>query len=398
MAPQQPVIERKLRILHVLRAPLGGLFRHVLDLTREQVARGHAVGLIADATTGGARANEILATLAPSLELGLLRIPMRRPAHILDIQAAARVARHAARLNADVVHGHGSKGGAYARIPALLPHRGGAIRAYTPHGGSFNYRSTPLVERGYMAAERMLVAGTDVFLFESSFIAQQFRRRIGRTTKLTRIVYNGLSPNEFVPVSANQDAAEFFYIGELRAAKGIDTLIDAIALMSSKSDRPQLVLVGSGPDQKKLAELAEARGVAAQVTFAGLLPAREAFPLGRVLVVPSRAESLPYIVLEAAAAQVPLVATDVGGIGEIFGPFRDRLIAPDDAQLLADTLRKMINRPTPDVRAEGKALASFVGTKFKISDMTDAVLAGYAEAIANRRAAPRSASHPLATS
>lgn len=390
MATPQPVNERKLRILHVLRAPLGGLFRHVLDLTREQVARGHAVGLIADAATGGTRANEILDALTPSLELGLLRIPMRRPAHVLDIQAAFRVALHAARLNADVVHGHGSKGGAYARIPALLPHRRGAIRAYTPHGGSFNYRSTPLVERGYMAVERMLVAGTDVFLFESSFIAQQFRRRIGRTTKLTRIVYNGLSPSEFVPVSANPDAAEFFYIGELRAAKGIDTLIDAIALMSTKADRPRLVLVGSGPDERKLAELAESRGVAAQVTFAGLLPAREAFPRGRVLVVPSRAESLPYIVLEAAAAQVPLVATDVGGIGEIFGPFRDRLVAPDDAQLLASTLRKTINRPTRELRAESQALSSFVGTKFKISDMTDAVLAGYAEAIANRQASRNS--------
>ena len=44
---------KPLNILHVFRAPVGGLFRHVLDLTREQTARGHRVGLIADSNTGG---------------------------------------------------------------------------------------------------------------------------------------------------------------------------------------------------------------------------------------------------------------------------------------------------------------------------------------------------------
>ncbi|MEJ0051994.1 MAG: glycosyltransferase family 4 protein [Methylovirgula sp.] len=384
MSMQQMVPERKLRILHVFRAPLGGLFRHVIDLAREQVARGHAVGLIADSFTGGSRANEVLGDLAPSLELGLRRIPMHRPAHILDAVAAWRVARHADQLDVDVIHGHGSKGGAYTRLPALLPTKRKAIHAYTPHGGSFNYRGSPLVERGYMMAERLLTAGTDVFLFESAFIAQQFRRRVGPTTKLTRIVYNGLSPTEFLPTEPRADAAEFVYIGELRAAKGIDTLIDALALLSKTGIQPRLVLVGTGPDEGELIARAETRGVSAQVTFAGLVPARLAFPLGRILVVPSRAESLPYIVLEATAAQMLIVTTDVGGISEIFGPFRDRLIAPDDPEILADTLQKMLVRSPTELRADSQALASFVKTKFKISDMADSVLAGYAEAIANR--------------
>ena len=53
-----------LNILHVLRAPVGGLFRHVLDLARGQIARGHRVGLIVDASSGGACAQASLAQLA----------------------------------------------------------------------------------------------------------------------------------------------------------------------------------------------------------------------------------------------------------------------------------------------------------------------------------------------
>jgi len=96
--------ERPLRILHVLRAPLGGLFRHVLDLTREQVARGHAVGLVVDSLTGGDRATENLAKLEPFLELGILRIPMRRAPHLQDIGAIIRVDAHARNLGVDVIH------------------------------------------------------------------------------------------------------------------------------------------------------------------------------------------------------------------------------------------------------------------------------------------------------
>jgi hypothetical protein len=59
-----------LSILHIFRAPLGGLFRHVVDLVQGQAARGHRVGLIVDSTTGGARAEAALAGLSPHLALG----------------------------------------------------------------------------------------------------------------------------------------------------------------------------------------------------------------------------------------------------------------------------------------------------------------------------------------
>ena len=80
------------------------------------------------------------------------------------------------------------------------------------------------------------------------------------------------------------------------------------------------------------------------------MPAREAFALGRALVVPSRAESFPYIVLEAAAAGLPLLATNVGGIPEIVSGTDTALLPPEDADALAQA---MLRHARPILRPRG---------------------------------------------
>lgn len=145
-----PAQDRPLRILHVLRAPLGGLFRHVVDLAREQAARGHQVGLVCDSSTGGDQAALTLADLAPSLALGVTRVAMSRNPGFDDIGAFAHVIARSRACAPDVIHGHGSKGGLYARLPGLWSKS--AVRAYTPHGGSFNYRPGSRAHQVYMLA------------------------------------------------------------------------------------------------------------------------------------------------------------------------------------------------------------------------------------------------------
>ena len=158
------------------------------------------------------------------------------------------------------------------------------------------------------------------------------------------------------------------------------------------------MLVGSGPDKVKLEEQARRVGLQDHVVFAGPLPARQAFAMGRLLVVPSRAESLPYIVLEAAGAQIPMVATDVGGINEIFGPYRNRLIKPDDVELLATRIGAMLATDAEILVRQAQDLAAFVQSRFSISIMADSVIAGYREAEAHRAAAHAGVhSYPLPT-
>src|ERR1700724_2097678 len=73
-----------IKVLHVMRTPVGGLFRHVADLARGQAARGHQVGIIVDAITGGSRAEAALADLSPLLALGVTRAPMSRQIGLRD--------------------------------------------------------------------------------------------------------------------------------------------------------------------------------------------------------------------------------------------------------------------------------------------------------------------------
>ena len=385
MVQQTGLDHSTLRVMHVLRAPLGGLYRHVLDLSREQARRGHAVGLIVDSTTGGEGADRTLAEIEPSLALGLSRVPMRRDPHPSDASVLGHVLRRLATTSPDVVHGHGSKGGLFARLPGFLPGAGRHVRAYTPHGGSLNHRPGTGMHRVYMRTEALLGRRTDVFLFESAFIGARYRALVGCPGRLARVVHNGIADHEFEPVAPAEGAADFVYVGELRAAKGIDVLLKALAVVGrSRGAAPSALLVGSGPDRVLLERLVSELGLDGRVSFAGPMPARHAFGLGRTLAVPSRAESLPYVVLEAAAAGVPLICTDVGGIPEIFGPHRDRLIPADDVGRLVGAMEAALDASPERRAAEAADLTAQVRRGFSLATMADTVTAAYRDALAAR--------------
>ncbi len=367
-----------LKILHVFRAPVGGLFRHVLDLTREQVARGHHVGLIADSNTGGARAEATLNELAPSLALGLTRIPMRRHIGPGDAVVMSHVMGRIAQTGVDVVHGHGAKGGAYARM-ALNTRR--VVRAYTPHGGSLLFGHDTLAGKFYLATEKVLMLRGDLFLFESAYSAEIFRRKIGTPAGLVRVVHNGVSRKEFEPIVARPDATDLVFMGEFRPVKGIDVLIDAIAQLHRAGRTVTTTLVGDGPDRAALLDQVARLGLADIVRFRPAMPAREAQALGRIMVIPSRADSLPYVVLEAAAAGLPLITTKVGGIPEIYGTLTDTLVPPEDVGALAHTIARTLDHP--DATADlAKSVQERVASSFSVDTMVDGVLSAYETALA----------------
>jgi glycosyltransferase involved in cell wall biosynthesis len=372
MKPAMP-----LSIIHVFRAPVGGLFRHVVDLVRGQIARGHRVGIIADSSTGDARSDAIFAELAPQLALGLTRLPMRRPLSPLDAPAVFHVTERIRQTEADVIHGHGAKGGAYARL--AMPGRR-VVRAYTPHGGSLLLGHDNLSGRMYLTLERLLLLRPALYLFESAYSGMIFREKIGKPNGLVRVIHNGVSKAEFEPVDCAPDATDLVFIGEFRPVKGIDILIDAIAHLHASGRKITATLVGSGPDEAALKEQVRRLSLGNAVRFLPAMPARTALTLGRVMVIPSRAESLPYVVLETAAAAKPLITTRVGGIPEIYGPLTNTLIEAGNTAALANAIIHTLDSPA-EAAARAADLRQRVASSFSVDAMVDGVLSAYGDAM-----------------
>ena len=131
-----------------------------------------------------------------------------------------------------MLHGHGAKGAALARLAPTAP---GAIRVYTPHGGSLVYRPGTIGGGFYRSLEWLLKWRTDLFLFESHYVAGLFRAQIGRTPALTRVVHNGVGDGEFAPITPAADATDLVGLGELRPVKAFDVLITARGKAESAS-------------------------------------------------------------------------------------------------------------------------------------------------------------------
>ncbi len=364
-----------MRILHIFRAPVGGLFRHVRDLASEQARAGHEVGIVCDSRTGGAMTEEALAELDSILSLGILRIPMPRLPGPADLTALHTVRQHVTSCKADILHGHGAKGGLYARLS-----RTATKAIYTAHGGSLHYSWKTPHGALFLGVEKALLSRTDGMIFVCDYERRTFEEKIGQVKCAHAVIHNGLREDEFTPVLPEADAADILFVGELRMLKGVDILLEALALLRKRGRPVSALIVGDGPDRQEFEELVERLDLAEQIRLPGAMPARKAFPKGRVMVVPSRAESFPYIVLEAQAAGLPLIASNVGGIPEMTEPAS--LVPPEDPAALAERIISVLD--DPDVENLATERIPALRKQFSITTMAERALEFYADLTGGR--------------
>lgn len=360
-----------IRILQIMRAPVGGLFRHVADLTEALAGKGHEIGIVVDSLASDAQTEARLDALRQFARLGIHRMKMPRVLGSNDLVTPLRIRRLARNLGVTLLHGHGAKGGFGARIARIGNRDVAAL--YTPHGGVLHFDTRTLSGALFMSIERHLLKTTEAIIFESTYGQRVFAEKIATPSCMNLVIHNGLRESEFEPVVPSPDAADFVFVGELRLLKGIDLIIEALARL----DHPAtLVMAGDGPDKEHLQALIARHGLEDRVTLAGVQPARTMFARGQCVVVPSRAESLPYIVLEAAAAGRPIIATDVGGINEIFGPTAPSLVTPDSVEALGEAMQAWLDNPQT-METEAVARRDHVAQSFAVGPMASEIEALY---------------------
>jgi glycosyltransferase involved in cell wall biosynthesis len=251
-------------------------------------------------------------------------------------------------LQPDIVHGHGAKGGVLARVigSALRVKRYRVARFYSPHGGSLHFSQAKLSGKAVFAIERVLERMTEAISFVCDYEQKTYEAKIGRPHCGHARIYNGISDRDFEAIPAGSDGVDFAYVGMLRDLKGPDVFIEAFAQTETLIGRPlKAILIGDGPDRDKYERMLRDMGLSDRVGLLAAMPVKQAFARSDIIVVPSRAEAMPYIVLEALAAEKTIIASRVGGIPEVLGETSDALVEPGNASALAATMAKALTQP-----------------------------------------------------
>lgn len=178
---------------------------------------------------------------------------------------------------------------------------------------------------------------------------------------LLEVVSMPVGTDRFGPSTPVPDDGPVLAVGRLMAEKGFDVLIEAMALLPA-DERPEVVIVGDGPDRALLEALALRRDVSA--TFPGAVPPSEIgewYRRARLVCVPSRREGFGMVVAEALAAGRPVVASAVGAAPAFITAGTDgRLVPPGDADALSDALATALRSDfAPSSAANTTALAPF---------------------------------------
>ena len=155
-----------------------------------------------------------------------------------------------------------------------------------------------------------------------------------------------LQPREF---RQNPDPFELVCVGRLAPEKAQRVLIAAVAQLAAESRRLRLRLVGDGPDRRSLEQDAATRGLGDLVVFEGLLDQARVLSVyagADIFVLPSFAEGLPVVLMEAMATEIPCVATSIAGVPELIRDGIDGLLVPaSDERALAAAIGRLMDDP-----------------------------------------------------
>ena len=348
---------------------VGGATIHVRDLAGAMIARGHRATVLVG---GQGSVTELLAAAG----IPFRSVPsLRRAIHpVADLRALAETTALLRELAPDLVSAHTAKAGWVARAASA---RLGLPAIYTPHGWSLGPRVSPAAGVFFATIERVASRWARVIVCVCESEKElALSQSVAPASKLA-VVYNGVG-DVGPELRAHPEAGpvRLCSVARFQAPKDHATLLRALASLRSRDWR--LDLVGDGPLEGEMRALAAALGIAGQVNFLGYQ--REpacALARAHVFVLSSRSEAFPRSVLEAMRAGLPVVASDVGGVGEAVAAGVHGLLVPaQDPVALAAAAGKLIADPSLRQRL-GAAARTAYESRFRAERMVEDTLAIY---------------------
>ncbi|HET8898237.1 MAG TPA: glycosyltransferase [Rhodanobacteraceae bacterium] len=368
-----------MRITHVVEhLPTGGLERVVVDLVQEQVRRGHQCQVVC-VHDEGRLASELV-------EAGI-------PVHAChkrlgaDLRALWRLRRHIGAHRTEVLHTHNNS----AHYIALTASRGMRLPAVinTRHGMGALDPTNPR-ERKYVRTH----GRTDRMVAVCTAAGEVLVQRGYVPRDKLRVVHNGIHSEQFVAANAaararvrrelglSPDTRLIGSVGRLNVAKDQVTLVEAIARLRRRGLNAALLLAGEGAMRATLEARIAELGVSAQVFLLGDRPDVGDWLQGfEVFTLSSTSEGYSIALLEAAASGLPIVATAVGGNGEIVRDGSNGLLVPPSSpEALAVALGAVLEDPER-AQAMGEAGRAFMAAHGNVGAMAEGYAAVYAECL-----------------
>ncbi len=376
---------RKVNILYVItKLELGGAQKQLWHLIRQLNKERFNIFLFTAAE--GLLMDDFLSleglTLKKSANLE------RRINFFKDFLACMEIYRYIKEHNIDIVHTHSSKGGIVGRFAARWARVKWII--HTVHGWSFNDFQSALRRVFFIWLERCAARFTDRLVVVSEHDrAKGLSHRIGDPVQYRRISY-GINPDDFL--SKDNGAKKGLGLKDTDLAVGMvacfkpqkspQDFVRLASIMTKKLARLKFILVGDGTLRSGVEKLIRQFDLKDDVILTGwrkdvcdILPALD------VLVLTSLWEGVPVCVLEAMAAQKPVVATDTGGVAEIVRDgLTGYLVKPHDMAHMAERLRHLLE--DEHLRRDmGSSAKKSLGEDFTVSNMSKNTEALYEELI-----------------
>jgi glycosyltransferase involved in cell wall biosynthesis len=373
-----------MKIMALIECAGAGVGHHVADLAESLSDAGEAVHVIYNSDRTDAMFRRRLVSAAPRLA-GLVGMRMHHSPHPHDALLAAELRLYALRNGPfEIIHCHSTKAGFIGRLG--LAGAGGAI-VYTPHAP---LTMSPSLSRWARAAVRALEVGlsrhTDAIIAVSEHEARHLEH-LGICRNKIFVVPNGvramedrerlrLAARARLGVSAGRVVVGC--VGRLEKQKRVDLVLRSVSTLPAEvRSEVQVAVVGGGSLAAELKSLASNLGIAERVVWVGEVEDATALMAGfDIFVLASDYEAMPYTLLEALTAGVPVVATRVGGVETAITDGRNGFtVERDDASQLCRCLGFLIGRG--DLRSRMSRESLVVSRQFSVERMVERTLAVY---------------------
>ncbi len=379
-------------VLQILEATEGGTRRHLRDLTLGLLARGWRVTLAVSCN----RDPDFEKTDIPLLRSAGADVRIvsmaRGIAPFRDFSAFRNLLAIMREAHPDIVHAHSSKAGFLGRFAAHFAH---IPAIYTPHGFAFEMDVKTARRFFYRQLERLAARWTTEIIAVSNSEALSAltlsptnrglspskigvcpHRKSGSVP--VSVVYNGIDADALdgkMQVSAPQYDAVF--IGRICRQKAPEIFLTACELILKKRRAAKFAIMTAWNPAKATISIPESLRDSIKILPGGGKDATaRLLHSARLLAMPSRWEGFPYLILEAMAAGTPIVASDIGGVGEAARNGREALLVPpNNPKALSDAMWEILSDPSLAARlaTNGQSRAK----AFAIDEMIDGIAAAY---------------------